>query len=128
VESRAFRASDPRWWDGPAVLLLLLTLLTASGRLIATNWTDHLLQTQTLVFLGALAGLALGQSRFRPGVALFFALAYGLFFVPWQLGLTVTGDDLTWADRLTALSDRCRSRWPNWPPGRTWRTRCCSSP
>jgi transglutaminase-like putative cysteine protease len=106
VESRAFRASDPRWWDGPAALLLLLTLLTASGRLIATNWTDHLLQTQTLVFLGALAGLALGQSRFRPGVALFFALAYGLFFVPWQLGLTVTGDDLTWADRLLALSDR----------------------
>jgi hypothetical protein len=77
---------DTRWWDGPAALLLLLTLLSASGRLVATNWTDHLLQTQTLVFLGALAGLALGQSRFRPGVALFFALAYGLFFVPWQLG------------------------------------------
>jgi len=105
---------DTRWWDGPAALLLLLTLLSASGRLVATNWTDHLLQTQTLVFLGALAGLALGQSRFRPGVALFFALAYGLFFVPWQLGLTVTGDKygwssappLLWADRQTVLSDR----------------------
>ncbi len=97
--------TSPRWWDSGAAFLLLLALLTASGRLVATNWTDHLLQTQTLVFLGALAGLALGQSRFRPAVALLFALAYGLFFVPWQLGYTVT-DDLTWADRLTVLSDR----------------------
>ncbi|MBC7228428.1 MAG: transglutaminase domain-containing protein [Thermoflexales bacterium] len=96
-----------RWWDGLAALLLMLALLTASGRLVATNWTDHLLQTQTLVFLGALAGLALGQSRFRPTVALLFALAYGLFFVPWQLGHAVTlPDGATWADRLTALSDR----------------------
>lgn len=96
-----------RWWDGPAVFLLLLALLTASGRLVATDWTDHLLQTQTLVFLGALAGLALGQSRFRPAVALLFALAYGLFFVPQQLGQTITGNlDLTWTDRLTMLSDR----------------------
>lgn len=106
MESRAFHA-DMRWWDGPAALLLLLALLTASGRLVATNWTDHLLQTQTLVFLGALAGLALGQSRFRPGAALLFALAYGLFFVPWQLGHTLTvPDNVTWADRLIMLSDR----------------------
>ena len=99
--------SDWRWWDGPAVFLLLLALLTASGRLVATEWTDHLLQTQALVFLGALAGLALGQSRFRPPLALFFALAYGLFFVPWQLGHTLTvPDNVTWADRLTMLSDR----------------------
>jgi transglutaminase-like putative cysteine protease len=85
----------------------LLALLTASGRLVATEWTDHLLQTQALVFLGALAGLALGQSRFRPPLALFFALAYGLFFVPWQLGHTLTvPDNVTWADRLTMLSDR----------------------
>lgn len=96
-----------RWWDSLAVFLLLLALLTASGRLVATNWTDHLLQAQALVFLGALAGLALGQSRFRPAVALFFALAYGLFFVPWQLGHTLTvPDNGTWADRLTMLSDR----------------------
>lgn len=99
--------SDTRWWDGPAALLLLLALLTASGRLVATNWTDHLLQTQTLVVLGALTGLALGQSRFRPGAALLFALAYGLFFVPWQLGHTLTvPDNVTWADRLIMLSDR----------------------
>ncbi len=103
-------SSVVRWWDGPAVFLLLLALLTASGRLVATDWTDHLLQTQTLVFLGALAGLALGQSRFRPALALFFALAYGLFFVPWQLGHAVTvPDDITWADRLTVLSDRLQA-------------------
>ncbi|MCX7854682.1 MAG: transglutaminase-like domain-containing protein, partial [Anaerolineae bacterium] len=105
------RASPPpanlRWWDSLAAFLLLLALLTASGRLVATDWTDHLLQTQSLVFLGALAGLALGQSRFRPAVALLFALAYGLFFVPWQLGHTLTvPESVTWADRLTVLSDR----------------------
>lgn len=106
-ETVTVHVSDTRWWDGPAALLLLLALLTASGRLVATNWTDHLLQTQTLVFMGALAGLALGQSRFRPGVALLFALAYGLFFVPWQLGHPLkVPDDATWADRLTMLSDR----------------------
>jgi transglutaminase-like putative cysteine protease len=96
-----------RWWDGLAAFLLLLALLTASGRLVATDWTDHLLQTQTLVLLGALAGLALGQSRFRPALAFSFALAYGLFFVPWQLGYAVTlPDNITWAERLTVLSDR----------------------
>ncbi len=101
--------TDSRWWDGPAALFLLLALLAASGRLVATGWTDHLLQTQSLVFLGALAGLALGQSRFRPAVALLFALAYGLFFVPWQLGHSLTmPDGATWADRLTVLSDRLR--------------------
>ena len=106
-ETVTVHVSDTRWWDGPAALLLLLALLTASGRLVATNWTDHLLQTQTLVFMGALAGLALGQSRFRPRVALLFALAYGLFFVPWQLGHPLeVPDDATWADRLTMLSDR----------------------
>ncbi|MGQ9804372.1 MAG: DUF4129 domain-containing transglutaminase family protein [Anaerolineae bacterium] len=100
-------SSDTRWWDGPAALLLVMALLTASGRLVATNWTDHLLQTQTLVFLGALVGLALGQSRFRPGVALLFALAYGIFFIPWQLGHSLTApDNVTWADRLMMLSDR----------------------
>lgn len=94
-----------RWWDGLAAILLLLLLLTASGRLVATRWTDNLLQTQMLAFLAALVGLALGQSRFSPSLAFFFALAYGLFFIPWQLGLTLS-DDLTWNDRLLVLSDR----------------------
>lgn len=96
-----------RWWDGLAAVLLLFALLVASGRLVATQWTDHLLQTQALVFLAALAGLALGQSRFSPAVALLFALAYGLFFIPWQLGLTIPAEpNLTWNDRLVILSDR----------------------
>ncbi len=99
--------SQPRWWDGLAAFLLIFLLFFASGRLVATRWTDHLLQTQTLVFLAALAGLALGQSRFSPAVAFFFALAYGLFFIPWQLGLTLPSDPtLTWNDRLLILSDR----------------------
>lgn len=110
IPERRSGKPEMRWWDGPAALLLLLTLLTAAGRLVATRWTDDLFQAQTLVFLGALAGLALGQSRFRPPMALFFAIAYGLFFVPWHLGQTVP-DQRTWADRLTVLSDRLQVSW-----------------
>ncbi len=97
----------PRQWDTPAAILLLFLLLIVSGRLMATRWTDHLLQTQTLVFLAALAGLALGWSRFPPAAAFCFALAYGLFFIPWQLGLTLPADPtITWNDRLLVISDR----------------------
>lgn len=99
---------SPRWWDWLAALLLLSALLFASGRLVTTRWTDHLLQTQTLAFLAALAGMALGYSRFSPLVAFFFASVYGLFFIPWQLGLTIP-EALSWNERLLILSDRLRA-------------------
>ncbi len=96
------------WWDLPAVFLLLAALLTASGRLVATEWVDHLGLVQTLVILGVAAGLALGQSLFSPAVAGTFALLYGLFFVPWQL-LAVAAplaEDALWSDRLVVLVQR----------------------
>ena len=95
-----------RWWDIPAVLLLLAAVLTAATRLVTTRWTDHLSLVQTLSLLGLIAGLALGQSRFSLRVCLFFAAAYGAIAVPWQLGLILRGDDLTWMDRLTMLTNR----------------------
>jgi transglutaminase-like putative cysteine protease len=97
-----------RWWDLPAALLLLVALLTASGRLIATEWVDHLSLVETLVFLGLMAGLALGQSIFSPVLAFTFALLYGLFFVPWQVLVNVgrLADDALWSDRLIVLANR----------------------
>lgn len=94
-----------RWWDLPAVLLLLAALFTASSRLVATQWTDHLDRIHTLTFLGALVGLALGQSVFSPRQATAWALVYGLFTIPWQLGLTL-GQTVLWTERLISLAGR----------------------
>jgi transglutaminase-like putative cysteine protease len=94
-----------RWWDWPAAILLLAAILTATTRLIATRWTEELPLVQTVAFLGAVAGLALGQSRFSTGTARTFAFAYSLFIIPWQLGRTYVGDIL-WSERMVNLGNR----------------------
>jgi transglutaminase-like putative cysteine protease len=100
---RTERPTPARWWDLPAVLLLIAALTTVAGRLVATQWIDHLSIVHTLAFLAALVGLALGQSRFYWRVAVVFGVAYGLFLVPWQLGL-VLGYTAPWSDRVTRLA------------------------
>jgi transglutaminase-like putative cysteine protease len=99
------RSTSARWWDLSAAFLLLAALLTAASRLVTTEWVDHLTMIRILTFLGVLAGLALGQSRFSPFQATAFALAYGLFAVPWRLGLTL-GHDILWTERLIGLAGR----------------------
>lgn len=94
-----------RWWDLPAALLLLAALMTAAIRLSATRWAQDLSIVQNIAFLGAIAGLALGQSRFSASVARIFALVYGVFIVPWQIGLTL-GDGIQWSARLTSIHNR----------------------
>jgi len=94
-----------RWWDLPAALLLLTAILTAGTRLVATNWTGDLSIVQTLVFFGTFFGLAIGYSRFSARLCGFFALAYGLFFIPWQLGMTLSAE-FDWNERLTILGNR----------------------
>ncbi len=94
--------SSHRWWDLPAALLLGAAILTAATRLVATSWTDNLSIVQTVAFLGTLAGLALGDSQFSKRSALFFAFAFGLFVVPWQLGAIISEKAL-WGDRLHIL-------------------------
>jgi len=97
-----------RWWDLPAALLLAVALLTASGRLVATEWVDHLELIRTLALIGMGAGLALGQSTFHPVLSALFALLYGSFFVPWQLvtNLSPLTEDALWSDRLIVLGNR----------------------
>jgi len=94
-----------RWWDLPAALLLLAAILTAGTRLVTTQWTTDLSIVQTLVFFGIFAGLALGMSQFSARLAGFFALAYGLFFIPWQLGMTLP-ENYGWTERLAILGNR----------------------
>lgn len=95
-----------RWYDFAASLLLLAAILTLATRLVATRWVDHLGLTQTLGFFGILAGLALGQSRFRVRWTLIFSTIYGSFTICWQLGMTLRGDKLLWGDRLEILYNR----------------------
>lgn len=99
------QSDDVRWWDLPAALLLIAALITAAIRLSATRWTEHLSLVQNITFLAAIAGIALGQSRFSPSVVRFFALVYGLFAIPWQLGMTL-GEGIVWSERLVSLSNR----------------------
>jgi transglutaminase-like putative cysteine protease len=94
-----------RWWDLPAAALLMAAMLISAARLTATHWTTELTVPQMLVAFGVVAGLALGKSRFSPRLAAFFAVAYGFFAVPWQLGATIRGDIL-WTERLSILINR----------------------
>jgi transglutaminase-like putative cysteine protease len=98
-------STSVRWWDPLAALLLLAALSIAATRLVVTQWTDHLNVVTVLAYLGLLAGLALGQSRFSPRQAAAFALIYGLFAVPWRLGLTL-GEGVLWTERLVSLAGR----------------------
>jgi transglutaminase-like putative cysteine protease len=55
--------------------------------------------------LGVITGLALGYSKFSPRTAKFLAVAYGLFFVLWQVGSTL-GYDLLWTERFGSMGAR----------------------
>lgn len=96
---------DIRWWDIPAILLLLVILTTAFTRLVTTEWTDHLRITRTITYLGLGSGLALGMSRFSSRRSTMFALVYGLFFITWRIGLTM-GENILWQERLLSLLGR----------------------
>jgi transglutaminase-like putative cysteine protease len=98
-------STNNRWWDLLAAVLLLLILTTAFMRLAATDWTEHLMVTRSIAYLGLGAGLALGFSRFSPSRVTFFALIYGLFVVIWRVGLTL-GEGIPWQERLLSLSGR----------------------
>ncbi len=96
---------DTRWWDFPAALLLLILITTAFTRLIATEWTDHLRLMRTTAWLGLIAGLALGVSRFSPRRSTFFAFVYGLFIITYSIGLTL-GEGVLWTERIQSLIGR----------------------
>ena len=108
LRSELERSTADRWWDTSAAALLLLALVTAAQRLIVTEWIDHLNIVRTLALLGGLAGLVLGLSRFSSRRVVAFGLAYGLFAVPWQLGLTLTylSDDALWIERFLDMAWR----------------------
>lgn len=94
-----------RWWDWPAVLLLIAAIYVAATRLNATNWTDDLNVIQTIALVGVVAGLALGKSTFSPAVVRIFAFVYGAFVILWQFGLTL-GQGVMWPERMLSMGNR----------------------
>ena len=82
-----------------------LAMLVAAGRLFATNWVPHLDYVEVLVALGVILGLALGKSFFSRRVAIWLAIGYTLFFIPWQLAHATEGA-ISWGERLVSLGGR----------------------
>ncbi len=105
MDETKVKNSTARWWDFLSALLFLIAMLTAATRLVAAQWVPNLNLVQVVAVLGAISGLALGQSRFNRFIAFLFGLCYGVFVVPWQLGLTM-GDNIAWMERVTSMAGR----------------------
>jgi transglutaminase-like putative cysteine protease len=93
-----------RWWDWPAIVFLLLALFCTSARLQTTNWTEHLGLVQLLVVGGALLGMVLGLSKFRPRFAFFYALIMTIVAPSWALANLIRSD--AWLERVGTLYTR----------------------
>ncbi|MFZ5902338.1 MAG: transglutaminase domain-containing protein [Chloroflexota bacterium] len=91
--------------DGVSVLLLLAAILTASARLVATDWAPFLYFTETMALLGVLLGLGLGMSRFSRRAVGWLGFAYTAVLLPWQM-TAASGRGLPLAERLAALGER----------------------
>jgi transglutaminase-like putative cysteine protease len=97
--------SNTRWVDWLSALFLLILLQIAAARLVATLWTDDLHLVQITTLMATIIGLALGKSIFNRFWVVFFAVAYGLLIIPWQIGLTLE-HEIRWNDRLANLWGR----------------------
>lgn len=94
-----------RWWDWTAAAVLFIAMLVAAGRLLSTNWVPHLDYVWVLASLGVILGLALGKSLFSRRVAVWLAIGYSLFIIPWQLSHAIEGAT-GWGERLASLGGR----------------------
>jgi transglutaminase-like putative cysteine protease len=93
------------WWDWFAAILLVLAVLTATVRLVETNWSPELSLVQIVALAGVVIGLALGQTRFSGRLSFGVAWAYGLFIIFWQASLTAP-NHLAWKEGLLHVSER----------------------
>lgn len=92
---------NTRAWDWRAALLTLALVEISSTRLVITEWAPFLYFTQTMAFLGAILGLALGYSRFSRKAVIRIAAGYTLILVHAQLLVSVERTDWLWDDIAT---------------------------
>lgn len=96
---------EKRYWDLPAVLLLVAALWMSVLRLWITDWTQHLERVEMVVFLAIILGLMLGKSSFSPRAVRWLGFLYSIILVPWQMGLIID-DKILWGDRIRILVER----------------------
>jgi len=94
-----------RWWDWTAVLCFLAALITASYRFIDTKWTEDLNLVVGITLLGAIIGLGLGLSKFKPLAATLLGLGYTLVVLPYQFSKIIPGE-VVFSERLTSVGGR----------------------
>lgn len=94
-----------RWWDWLGGVAFFLAMMAVASRLVATDWVSELTLVQMVALLGTLAGLALGVTRFSRLSSFLFSILYGLFVIPWQLGLTL-GEGIEWRERALSMLGR----------------------
>lgn len=92
-------------WDWLAVAWLLTATFLSTGRLVATNATENLFSVQWLAAVACIFGLMLGVSSFKGWQAVLLVFIYGLFFIPFQLGI-IFGSGQEWPTRLIDLGAR----------------------
>ena len=105
MKTRPIQSPQSRWWDFPALFLIFIILTIAFSQLIATEWTKDLTITRSIAYLGLIAGVALGVSKFSPRWVFIFAFIYGIFVIPWRVGQTL-GESIEWQERLLSLLGR----------------------
>jgi len=93
-----------RLWDWRIALLTLALVEISSTRLVITKWVPFLYFTQTIVFFGTIAGLALGYSYFSRKAVVRIAAGYTLIMVPAQLLKAIEKTDWLWQDILVLFS------------------------
>lgn len=77
--------SSARQWDWLSAVLLLLILQAAAARLVTTDWAPFLYFAETLATFGSVLGMALGASRYKRRVVIWFVIDYTLAVLPWQM-------------------------------------------
>ena len=97
--------NQKRWWNFPAVFCLVTAILISAARLEATDWAEHLGNVYFLALIAVLLGLALGQSRFKPGWVALIAMLYSLAIVPW-VWVSTAGKGLEWLARYQGMGIR----------------------
>jgi transglutaminase-like putative cysteine protease len=97
--------SNSHLWDWRAALLTIAIVEISSARLVATEWAPFLYFTQSMGFIGAVLGLALGYSKFPRQTVIRLAAGYTLLLIPAQLLSASERTDWLWRD-ITTLFNR----------------------
>lgn len=94
-----------RYWDFWAALILLFAQFILANRFIYTEWTNHLESFLFILMPAAVAGLAFGQSRFRPLTVGLMSAYYAVFNICLVWCINVIGG-AQWSERIIHLLQR----------------------